>query len=211
MKKTEDMNEQEKWWKIEGYDSAEEYHFDQWLNELSELGFINSVKRQEEFIVSNPVLVSHLIVLKTKNKVESKTILDGCKYTADYVVEFEERFLNWLRVNGIACDVNDSLWVNKYPPIVLTSELWIVDVKGDGDPFHDEKYFSMIRKFVYATQSIFVDKQVVTTKSYKQHSSKRSLFESTFTPMSYQRTDISKSKRKLHYPAVSVADWVGAF
>jgi len=198
----------EKWWKIKGYDSAEEYHFEQWLMELKELGHIVSIERQVEYTLAYDIVAEVAIPLKTKTKYKERIILQGAKYTADYVVEFERCFLKKLLDNNIACHSDSRCWRESYPPIILSKGVWVVDVKGDGDPFHDDKYFSMVRKFMFAVNGVFVDKQVVTTKSYKKHSSKRSIFESTFTPVSYQKTDVSKVGRKLHYEKVNCKDWV---
>ena len=143
--------------------------------------------------------------LKTKVKVENKiaTILKPAVYTADWLIDFSEKF-KLAGVHDIE-STGDETWCNNKPLFIVSSGIngrWVVDVKGGhvGRGHGDGRYFSFMQKMMYEKHDILPQKVEITN-------GKNGWFDKTFTPKRFLKTDKSGKARTLKYEPRSIEEF----
>jgi len=151
------------------FDSNEELYFSWWLDELKELGLVVDYHRGLPFLLSPAVKFTVDKKLKTKTVKVQKHIIDDHIYTPDFVVEFNNVFINkagLYHTDGIAH----------------------IEIKGNYDFNNMTRLFKINQKWVYAKYGVLVNLLKVPT-----------IFTKTFTPARYLLTDKSGKPRKLNW------------
>lgn len=163
-------------------DSSTELHFQYYLDELKNLGFIKEYFIEPEtLLLNNKVILAYnkIIELKTKSKVvEVETLLiPEHYYTYDFKIIWDSKILT------------HKLQQYFYIDSSLTSR---IEIKPDVD------FSNMTRIFISRTQPIVFDKYNI----YVQLIKVPSIFKLTFTPDRYLLTDIRKTLRSINYKPI---------
>ena len=138
------------------FDSYEELEFWLWCKEAFNAGFISGVTfHPKTFTLAGPATVFVKKQLKTKTKIEEKTLLQAVTYTADFLINITPQM----------CKFDHRLFSTDRKTI------WI-DIKPTYSKFNDLAKFSIIRKWVWEAHGVFVNKVHVET-----------FFEKTWVPM----------------------------
>lgn len=172
------------------YRSKEEIYFSWWLEELKREGYIKEYKYESRTLtLMNDVKLPWTKQLKTKNKVEEHHLFSKTTYTPDFEIIWTEKAF------GIFCD---GIPTAKRPYFMATDHdnlmnegISLIDVKGDHSAGASRGNFSQYsfpykQKMAWMTLKIYVQK-VVPTK----------LFNDTFVPKRYFKTDVSGKPRKM--------------
>lgn len=179
-------------------DSKEEVYFSWWLEELQAAGFIRAWGYQSySFNLSDRVQYQVEKQLKTKVRVDDRLLLHPHSYTPDF-------FINWDRsAKGLFYNNLGEMVDLKSCAIIAQNEVSYIDVKPSGWGYGDSfmKMFAVRQKWVYAKHQVYVQPVVVVGL-------KTSLFESTFTPQRYLKTDKSGRPRKLKHSPRSLTGFV---
>ena len=171
------------------FDSRDEIKFYKWLRSLQKKGLIEGIyPHGKTYTLFEPVKREVIKVLKTKTKVEEKTLLRGANYTCDFIITFPEEW------RSILFEYHDSKWL-KNDPVFIANRVenmppfCIIDVKGIIPDRYNKSdslaKFSMTQKIMYEVHGLFVQK-VVCDK----------LFEKTFWPydiLNRKRTKLPKN------------------
>lgn len=178
-------------WEEEGYHSKEEWYFSWYLDELQAAGLISHYEKNERaYPLSEETVLTYysksVIDRKTKQPVEKPTpLLKGHVYTPDFLVYptgpsklFHP--LDYLRyslysVQGRSC-------------IYYDDKGCIIETKGDFDSNNMTRLFGLNQKWFYQMHGRYVQLLKIPQ-----------LFEKTFTPVRYLRTDTQVKFRKLKY------------
>ncbi len=188
-------------WKLLGFDSAEEWYFSWWLDELKEAGFVIKYERQKPtFTLSEKIEKTVVKQHKTKKKEVKQTLFQECTYTPDFTIEFTIKALllfidnlNWITTkaellyNWRECDkIKDNIWTV------------YADVKPLFTLEHSKaQVFSIIQKWMYQKHEIYVNKVIY-----------QKLFEKTFTPKKYLLTEKTKQPRKIKWEVRTLQEFV---
>jgi len=135
-----------------GFDSKEELDFFHWCMDAVAEGIIARLEYHTVcFRLAERVSVPHMKVLKTKTKLVEKFLLHPAEYTPDFVLQ---KGPHWYLAQ-------EQLW--SHPE---DGECY-VDVKGQFSPFHDDKSFSLVQKWVWQRHGKYINK-VVPAKFFKK-------------------------------------------
>ena len=167
-----------------------------WLEELVEAGFIKEFQYESRtFLLFEGASYSKEIELKTKTKVEERTLLQGASYTPDFVVTWDESAVGkFVSINSLECPLycNDSL-------------ISYIEVKPSFNHQNKRSFASLTIKWVYDKYGEFV--QIVTP--YEAKSGRKSfLFKDTFTPKKFLYTAKTKQRKTLHYDAINLTKFL---
>jgi len=180
------------------WDSKEEEYFFWYLQELDEAGYIERFKYQPKpFSLSDKVTFTWNKQLKTKKKVMVKSLIQGHKYQADFLIIWKRKAAGIFFRESIEKDILsypfslDLLLDNVYRSIV--------DVKGTFNQNDAWRRFSIERKWVWQRYHINVEK-IIPEK----------LFKETFTPQRYLTTDKSNKPRKIAWKVHTLAEYVSS-
>ena len=121
------------------FDSQEELDFVYFLEDLN----IPYTYQPESLILAEPVKETITVKLKTKEKKKEITLLQGCSYTADFVIKNSD----------IDKQLADKLNLKESSD----SNYWI-DIKANYIANNDDVKFSVIRKWVYQKHNIYINK-----------------------------------------------------
>jgi hypothetical protein len=156
------------------YDSLEELAMLQWLYELKNEGYIQSIRRATSYLLSNSLVHDYAQQLKTKSKPVQQTLLHGHSYTPEFHViwtpqgadiflwyigsphKFDKTFIGYMTISTSEC---------------------IVEVKPVWDQNNMERLFKLNQKWMWDRHRVFVN--LVKPQE---------LFARTFTPKEYLTT-----------------------
>ncbi len=142
------------------FDSEEEKFFWIWCKEAYNHGFISGVTfHPETFILAEAAKVYVRKQLKTKAKIEEKSLLQEVTYTTDFLINITPKM----------CKFDHRLFTFDQ------STVWI-DIKPEYSVYNDEAKFSVIRKWMLAKHGIYINKILVN-----------SFFEKTWVPLQVAR------------------------
>lgn len=175
-------------------DSKEEVYLSWWLDDLLRAGFINNwAYHGRTFNLSDRVQYQVKKELKTKVRVDYRLLLNPHTYTPDFNISWDKS------ARGVLYQNIESMADLKECPIIAQGDISYIDVKpkawGRGDSFM--ALFSVRQKWVFDKHGIYVQPVVV-------YGCKTGLFERSFTPRRFLRTDISGQQRKINFRAVSL-------
>ena len=202
------MKKTEKWY--HPFDSAEEYHFDVFVKEMTKAGHITSVNYHPESLTVTEdvkVGVKKIKVLKrsTKVTIDPKTVVQGMVYTLDWEITLSDEFIKFGKEHGFIADIaNGDVWINKTPIIILSNGIWYVDVKGNASRFDDGRHFRGLQKMVYRLHNKFPQKIVISP-------SEKSFFDRAYTPDRYLSTDMTMKPRSIKYDTRGMDEWLGGY
>jgi len=170
--------------------SAEELHFFWYLSELKECGYIDEFYYEPEPIkLSGTIEVEVEKQLKTKVKIEKKTLLQGHEYTMDFIIYWNP--------NAFGCfHNNDDTRFPFYATLENEVSISYVDVKGSWNMHNMNRLFAVNQKWVYDKFGIYIQK-IVPEKLFKQ----------TFTPRRFLTTDKSGKLRKIKHDCVLLEEY----
>lgn len=165
------------------FDSAEEHSMLQWLFELKDLGYIRLIRRAESYLLSEALVSSFVIPLKTTSRQGQQTLLQAHSYTPEFYIEWNQQRardkLIWMIGEGTRFDK---------PFIAQTSRegkcFSVVEVKPSFDFHNSTRAFMLNMKWMWQKHGIFVN----LIKKDK-------LFERTFTPREYLKTPTGKRRK----------------
>jgi len=179
-------------------DSEEEFYFLNWIYELIKLGYIHKVERAETFELT-PKYIYELvgeIQLKTKVKkvVKNKVILNPHVYTPDFIIYWKDnRFIE----DGIyedLCKIDPQFTVYEKDGFPIT----YIEIKPDFDRNNMTRIFNINQKFTYSIYKKYV--MLINIPG--------TLFQNTFTPLSYFYTQKTGKKRKIKWKARTVEEYI---
>lgn len=183
-------------------DSNEEMHFNWWLDELKDAGYIKQYCRAQSFILSEPVQFSILIPRKKiDDKIENRELLSGHIYTPD-------RYIIWDKpAREIFIRPIDNVMLPEWKNIPFPAKydeaideyFSLVEVKPAFDQNNMTRLFIINQKWMMHKFGLYVIK--ITPKK---------LFQQTFTPVRYHFTDKSGKPRLIDYKTTSLQEYVTA-
>lgn len=159
------------------FDSQEELDFVYFLEDLS----IPYTYQPESLILAEPVKETITVKLKTKEKKKEITLLQGCSYTADFVIKNSD----------IDKQLADKLNLKESSD----SNYWI-DIKANYIANNDDVKFSVIRKWVYQKHNIYINKVQPST-----------LFQRTFCPDRCRFTTKTHKEKKCYQPCDTLEEF----
>lgn len=159
------------------FDSQEELDFVYFLEDLD----IPYTYQPESLILAEPVKETITVKLKTKEKKKEITLLQGCSYTADFVIKNSD----------IDKQLADKLNLKESSD----SNYWI-DIKANYIANNDDVKFSVIRKWVYQKHNIYINKVQPST-----------LFQRTFCPDRCRFTTKTHKEKKCYQPCDTLEEF----
>jgi len=191
-----------KWFHEKGFDSAEEYYFNEWLLELKTALIIIDIAYQPETIELLPkVNFLKPIKKKTKTKIVKRQLLAAHSYTPDFLIQW-----NWRnkKVNLF------TVKIEEFTPKIMKSKFLVneayqsvIDVKGTFGKYQDTIRFSLEQKLLWYRYKIYVQKIIpFSTRKIK------GLFENTFTPKAYLFTTKTKKQRRISWEVRTLKEFL---
>ena len=180
-----------------------------WLFELKDRGFIYSIERAPEMLLS-PGLVNSYIkrtVMKTKTKEEfkSQTLIDPHYYTADFVVL-------WTPL-AVDCGVISSLAILNYSrmssDILAHPDFWMIgeshtpafktyiEAKPDYEFQDNTRRFMVNQKWMWEHRKVYIN-------LLRPHR----LFKSTFTPEAFLKTRKKQTERLIKWKIITCDEYL---
>ena len=207
------------------YDSNEELWLAYYLDELKEADFVAEWKSQpQEYVLSEPVVYTWLQKLKTKGKLKPSALLQGHKYTPDFMVSW-----NSCARNIFFNTIDDGINLKNVPFFAHSgNNISIVDIKPAFDMNNMTRLFVINQKWMMDKYGIYVQKIIISKetrhgkpvknprrewpepkkKILYTHSTWNGLFPKTFTPERYFLTDNSMKPRKIRYNAIRLDEYL---
>lgn len=176
------------------FQSNEEFHFANWLEELKEQGYVIEYEYEPEpFCLLDSTSIIYRKQLKTKTSERSKNIFRQTTYTTDFKIVW-----NTDRSDGVLTYTDEGVYDNLPAFYVLPdSNISYVEVK----PSYDQNNMTRAAKIKIAW---VMDKLKVYIELIKPES----LFKKTFYPTSYLLNDSRSDwrKKKLKGSLVPIKD-----
>jgi hypothetical protein len=169
------------------YRSDEELYFSWWLNELQHAGIIKEYMYEvSTFTLSETKWYPILRQLKTKTKVDQLSLMDEHKYTPDFLIEWNEEYLNkfWRIINDEECARKCSFFASRGKK--NNKPYTFFEVKGSFDRNNMTRLFRITQKWMYDKYDLYVDLVKVPD-----------LFQRTFTPNRFRWTAKTMKPRTL--------------
>lgn len=185
-------------------DSKEELYFSWMLQELEEAGYVNSWGQCRTYQLGDKITNKYQEkkVLKKSTKLIDKeqTILNSCEYTPDFEINWNEKARN-IFFNIFPSELNHKIntdlligqWHNGFN---YTS---IIENKPNYDQNNMTRLNGINRKWMYQKHGIFVNLVKVPD-----------IFKDVFTPKKYLLTDSGKQQRLIHFPIVTLEEYVNS-
>lgn len=182
-----------------------------WLFELKEKGFIHSIERAQEILISSALVNKYTkkIEMKTKTKEEliSQTLLDAHYYTGEFNVLWYAHTpdrLVW-PVSQIGLSKCQAPLIGHHFPMTdpdgaLTHQNGLItymEVKPIFDFRDNNRRFSVNQKWVWESRKMFVNL-----------AQPERLFKGTFTPAAYMKTRKKRSERQIKWNIRSVDEYL---
>lgn len=167
-----------------------------WLEELLEAGYIKDIQYESRtFLLFEGASYTKEIQLKTRTKVEERSLLQGCSYTPDFVITWDKSALGvFVSKNSLECPLycNDSL-------------ISYLEVKPSFNHQNKRSFASLTIKWVYDKYNEFI--QIITP--YEAKSGRKSfLFKDTFTPKKFLFTPKTNKRKDLHYNLINLNEYL---
>lgn len=159
------------------FDSQEELDFVYFLEDLG----VPYVYQPPPLILAEPVKETITVKMKTKEKKKEITILQGCSYTADFVIKNS--------------DISEQL-ANKLNLKESSDSNYWIDIKANYIANNDDVKFSVIRKWVYQKHNIYINKVQPST-----------LFQRTFCPDRCRFTTKTHKEKKCYQPCDTLEEF----
>lgn len=157
-----------------------------WIEELIEKGFIDKVEYETvTFKLFEGASYIQEKQLKTKTKKVTRSLLQACEYTPDFVIHWNKKAV------GKICSVetfDTPIWCNK-------ELISYFEVKPSFDHQNKRQFASLNIKWVYQKYGEYV--QIIIPHEPPK-GRKHFLFKDTFTPEKYLKTKTGKW-RKIHW------------
>ena len=165
------------------YDSHEELAMLQWLFELKDSDYIRDLRRAPSFLLSDALVNSYVIPLKTKSKNGTQTLLQPHSYTAEFLVCWNYKKARDKIIWTLGVDTNRF---DKHLIAQKKDDTWCsyIECKPSYDFNNMTRTFILNRKWMWQKYGIFVNLV-----------KKDSLFEKTFTPAEYLKTATGKQRK----------------
>ena len=173
------------------FDSDEEKYFSWYLEELKEAGYIKTWYRfedvQKPFKLTDGLKRAYIVPMKrVEDKVKEQALLNPSIYTPDFSIIWTEK-----AIGIFVADLNVKFKGRVMEPFICQDKLSIIETKGN----HDHKNMTRLAinniKFTYQRYGVYVNMTKIPA-----------IFNTTFTPSKYLKTDKTKRKRKLNYKNV---------
>lgn len=156
------------------YDSITEACVAAWLYEACALGYIEDYQEQVQYALSPRKVYTVQKYLKTKVRVDERTLLQEANYTADFVLfSMPKDTFMYTKLNeagmlpaGYGGYDSEYTWDDRH--------IYVVDVKGERCPASQASKFSLTQKFLHAATGIYVNKLVPCAR--KPSAKRRSFF-----------------------------------
>jgi hypothetical protein len=187
-------------------DSFQELYMLWALREIEEAGYIRDIIVPDTIEVLAASKVEVEVTLKTKTKMEERTLLSSVDYTPDF--------------QFIVRQEHPKLFTNLYAPVIkleewnagifkTCNELVMVDVKSNnysGKFGSTDRTFQINRTILWIAEQIYINKTIPTGGKSDKHF----LFKDAFTPERYLFTDSGRPDRKLHYNPISLTKFLNS-
>ena len=195
------------------FDSKGEEYLSWYFEELKKTGYISRIEYQPEpFKLTEKVVKTYEEQLKTKVKVKKQTLLPAHEYTCDFKIYWNLKAIEDNLIIGLNDEVNK---VEKHHFIFNLED--VVD-EGEDISFNIVSFIeakpdlTTLKKYDANNMNRLVRtiiKQVYDKfEMYVQLIFHNRLFSETFTPKRYLITDKSMAKRKIHYKARSLKEFI---
>jgi len=140
------------------FDSMSEACFYCWCVEAKRLNVIESFALQPHWDLLDKVTYQKAKQLKTKVRYDTRVLLNGCSYTADFsVAVMIDRDIG-LYSNGEEILLHEIPY--KYIPPAKHIKRYTIDVKGERMHVGSSTNFSLIQKLMHHVHGIYVNKVV---------------------------------------------------
>lgn len=169
--------------KSEEFNSKEEYHFAQWLEELKKEGLVVSYEYEPpSFILSDEAFVNYNKELKTKQKSVKYKLLRSLSYTTDFKVVWSDK------ADGLLTYKKNGVYKNSPSNLIHVDDdnTSYIEIKPSFDANNMTRHVKVKIAWVYQKYGTLV--QII--KPYK-------LFKRTFFPDVYKYTDSGKQWRTI--------------
>lgn len=177
------------------YDSAEEWHFELWLEELKQFGIVESYTAQPEtFQLALKIEMPY----EKPRSVGYKNLEQGHKYTPDFLVVWNE--LKFRSLGG--CVLSDRIFstntiVDSFVAVKDSRSktnriLTYFEVKSPYDMHNMTRIARLNKLWLYQMYGLYVP-------IVKVGRAKNTLFDLTFTPNRYLQNDKTRTLRKLDF------------
>lgn len=185
-------------------DSDEEWYMSWYLDELEDRNLLEYSKDIEPFVLSEKVVWKFEKQLKTKTKLEERTLLQEHTYKPDFVIYWQKE------AHELLFDHFANTMIDKDIPFFSSSftdvHVGYIDVKP-GMNIKYAKNASSSYSFPI-TQKWMLDKHYIYVQKVQPIGLKSSLFNTTFTPERFLYTNKSGAKRVIHHNIVRVDDYL---
>jgi hypothetical protein len=184
--------------KIEEYKSDEELYFAAWIDELKECNIVlDSFYEKIKFDLSGPIRYPILKTLKTKQKIETYSLMDGHYYTCDFAVKWNPEYKEIL-----FRFINDPRSQSKPPFFASLSKkddcpYTFFETKGAFDYNNMTRLFMINQKWIYSVYGVYIHLIKIPD-----------IFKKTFTPLKYKFTKSGRQLRKINYKVISIEEWM---
>lgn len=183
-----------------------------WLFELKDRGFIHSIERTRELIVSlgleNKYIKKTIMKTKVKEEPRSQIILSPHHYTPEFSVVWyadTPKGLLW-PISNIGLEVFDSVLIGHHFPILIENPLddtrrngflTYIEVKPDYDYQNMSRLFRINQKWMWESRKMFIN--LLEPKT---------LYKGTFTPLEYLKTRKKKTEREIKWKVRTVDEYL---
>lgn len=170
---------------LEDFDSKEEWYFSWYLEELKKKGYIDEWDAQSvTFELTGGFTVDYIKPMKrVEDKVLKQVILNPSTYTPDFRILWSDKAF------GIfATDLDNTNNRKIDTPFISKDRTSIVEIKGGFDSNNMTRLANNNIKFVWEKHLKFINMIKVPQ-----------IFNKTFTPEKYFKTDKSGKPRKIKY------------
>lgn len=184
------------------FDSKEEQHFQWYIDELVEAGYIRKFKYQPKpFKLFDGQEMRWLEIKKTKTVERHSKLLSGHTYQADFIIYWNSNAeLKFFASHERVLNQNFKKFpfiANHHDSIGYYS---VVDVKGNYNQNDAWRRFSIDQKWVFQQHGIYVQKIICAPAGTKKFTPAYALFMTSFAPKRFLLTDESMKPRKIHFP-----------
>ena len=141
---------------LERLKNLDELLFYFWLLDMEQLGFLSDINYEKYTYVLAPKQIrTKLIRLKTKNKLENRTLLQPVTYTPDFTFKIEEKAYDTKLFDHIDLYENDKAMMS-------LNDFFAVDVKGEfaGKTNSTQYTFPIKQKVTYHLHKVFTNKMI---------------------------------------------------
>jgi len=192
-----------KWY--EPLDSPEEAHFEWWMMELSELGYIDSYVRAKTYHLVDSIAQPYLherVSIRTREPLspqrKKKTLRSKLKYTPDFEITWNIKALGIFFVeHDVPTLMNGPVDHHMLAHFIDGDLKSIVEVKPK---VFGRSPMNVSRLAVARMNSMYLyDKMGIYTNLVEIGTTLKSLFDQTFTPAKYLLTDLTGKPRAIKF------------